>query len=231
MTSFKMLPILAAAAMLFAATAFADDPSLSQDGSTCATLGLFCGSSHEAVDPNTGIDTVEYVFSTLSTGITPTPGGDWNGWVEGTIGGQEAELLDFVETGSGPTAQYAVFLYCGGYKVPASSPAAGICSAKDDFLPLSENSKVQTTYAMTLAGGQVTGGAYNSQNSATLAGGGKYGTGSAQYSVITNGTTCSGADGPCNLVGTAPEPSGALLLGIMMIPLATLVRRKFSARA
>ena len=150
MSSFKMLPCFATAVMLFAASAFADDPALTQDGSGCPAVNpaAWCGSGGTATDSATGITTVEYIFSAA---LIPNVAADWSGWVEGTIGGTEAELLHFVPIGSGPSTQYGVFLYCGGYKEPAgsSNPGAGICSAKDD-VPSYENSNVKAgdTYNM-----------------------------------------------------------------------------------
>lgn len=202
MPNFKMLPFFAAAVMVFAATAFADDPAMQQNGSSCPGGGPWCGTSQQALDI-TGLTTLEYIFSSAVVAGT-----DWTGWAEGTVNGTEAELLHFVTTGSGAGA---VFLYCGG------NPA-NVCSANDDVLPLYENSNVTATFNMT------NGNSFPQYSPGTThPGAGTYGGGAAAYSVLWT----TGIKG----TAVTPEPSSVLLLGTMMIALAAFARRKFSAGA
>jgi len=60
-----------AALAVFVTGAYADDPSMSQDGNSCPAGNTtnWCGNSQEAIDPNTGIDTLEYVFAGGPNGV------------------------------------------------------------------------------------------------------------------------------------------------------------------
>jgi len=200
MPNFKMLPFLATAVMLFAVPAFADDPAMQQNGTSCPGGGAWCGSSTEAVDTTTGIDTLEYIFSSSVVGNS-----NYVGWAEGTIGGTAAELLHFVITSGG---QDAVFLYCGGN-------SADICASDDDVLPSAyETSNVFSMGSSPYTGTYTPGG--------SRPGSGTYGGSAVVYGILSAG------DG--NLQGTVvtPEASSVVLLGAMMIGLV-FVRMKFSA--
>ena len=199
MLNFRMLPFLATAVVLFAIPVFADDPAMQQNGSSCPGGGAWCGSSTEAVDTTTGIDTLEYIFSSAVAGSI-----NYVGWAEGTIGGTAAELLHFVITSGG---QDAVFLYCGGN-------SANICASDDDVLPSSyETSNVfnmgSSPYDSTYTPGSGPGS-------------GTYGGGAVVYGIL------SASDGNLKGTVVTPEASSVVLLGAMMIALV-FVRKKFSA--
>lgn len=170
MPNFRMLPFLATAVMLLAVPAFADDPAMQQNGSGCVVLGNppWCGTSTEAVDSTTGIDTLEYIFANGSSGVVGNS--DYVGWAEGTINGTAAELLHFVTIGSGPSTEYAVFLYCGGN-------SADICASDDDVLPSSyETSNVFNMGSSPYTGTYTPGG--------SRPGSGTYGSGAVQYAIL-----------------------------------------------
>jgi hypothetical protein len=202
-----------AALAVFSTVAFADDPALALDGVSgiCSpTPELWCSSEQQATDSSTGLTTVEYTFSSQ---VVPDISTDWSGWVEGTIGGEEAALLHFVTGGTVLSPTYSVFLYCGGY-----SP--GICTANNDVLPVSENPSATFNMSPSF------GGEYSpdsSGGSGTLPGSGQYGPGTPIGYTIGYTTT--------GLVGTTvSEPPGVLLLGTMMVGVVCLVGVKFSAR-
>lgn len=228
MPNFRMLPFFATAVMLLAVPAFADDPALQQNGTSCASASPppYCSSTvavSTGTDSATGLTTVEYIFNTTSGSdpVIPDLAADWAGWVEGTVGSTEAELLHFVVSGS----QYAVFLYCGGN-------SADVCAPNDDVLPKYENSNVTSTFAMDTSYYQPDGSATcgsPAKPCGTLPGSGQYFPGSpVGYAILY--PAGSGAGGVMGSVIT-PEPSSVLLLGTMIIALAVFVRRTFSAGA
>jgi hypothetical protein len=223
MTKFSTL-FCAAALAVFATAAFADDPAIPLNGISnfCSpTPSAWCSSEQQATDSSTGLTTVQYIFNSQ---VVPDVAADWSGWVEGTEGvnNKEATLLHFVVipavTGPGahPT-EYGVFLYCGGY---SAAPGVGICTANNDVLPVSENPSAK----FNMSGSYIPD---SSGDSGTKPGSGQYAPGTAiQYSLLTSTEAPGGG-----LVGTTvPEPSGVVLLGIMMVGVAGFARRKFSAR-
>jgi hypothetical protein len=204
MFKLRILPLCAAAAMVFTAVAFADtDPAMLQNGGSCSPGPPWCGSSAEAVDSATGITTLEYIFNSS----TVVAGADYSGWVEGTIGGTEAELLHFAIVGG----HDVVFLYCGGN-------SADICAADDDVLPAQENPLVTEVFSM---GSSPYDGTYSPTS--IEAGGGTYSGDSIVYGILTTTSNCDG----CNLKGTVvPEPSSIVLLGGALLIAGGAIRRR-----
>jgi hypothetical protein len=155
---------------------------------------------------------VEYVFNL--TNIPATNESDWSGWVLGTINGTAAELLHFVNLGTLNAPQNAVFLYCGG------NPA-DICSSNNAGLPSYEEYSGMPTFNM---------GSTPLGNPSLLYNPTATGPGNETYGGYSIGFSNSPADNELGSVIT-PEPSGALLLGAMLVGVAGFARRRFFGHA
>lgn len=208
----------AAAVALFATAAFGDDdPTLASNGVSCAG-SYWCAGSGLAVDPNTGISTLEYTLKPSAGGATAgiDPSTFQTGWAAAVTGTTVDDLLHFVAETVGSTTTDYVFLYCGDAQ----------CSADDLTVPL-PNVTIGATF--TDDAYSIGGSSYSSTYAPTSGLPG-YAVGySAPHVYVTPNHIAEYtiADNPPFV--SAMEPSSVLQLASMMIALgAFFVYRKFS---